>query len=94
MVGEDLVTSSLVKNPGGTIVPSGCYVAGRKTWLTQPQLANLHLASGWTLGQHLAMLCELSQGLVLAPQIVGEAVKLGCLSVLAFSSKGHVSQGL
>jgi hypothetical protein len=31
---------------------------GRKIWLQQLQLAYLHLALGWSLGQHLAMLCE------------------------------------
>lgn len=32
-VGADLIAGSLIKNPGGTLVPSGGYIAGRKKYV-------------------------------------------------------------
>ncbi|KAE8789562.1 Arogenate dehydratase 3, chloroplastic [Hordeum vulgare] len=58
MVGADLIVGSLIKNPGGTIAPCGGYVAGKKDLVAA---AAAHLSApglGWSLGQHLDMLCE------------------------------------
>jgi cystathionine beta-lyase family protein involved in aluminum resistance len=86
-VGADLMAGSLIKNPGGTIVTAGGYVAGRADLveaacyrLTSPGIGS---HGGATFEQHRLLF----QGLFLAPQMVGEAMK-GC------HLAGHVFQQL
>lgn len=86
-VGADLIAGSLIKNPGGTIVTTGGYVAGRADLveaaccrLTSPGIGS---HGGATFEQHRLLF----QGLFLAPQMVGEAMK-GC------HLAGHVFQQL
>jgi cystathionine beta-lyase family protein involved in aluminum resistance len=74
-VGADLLAGSLIKNPGGTIVTSGGYVAGRADLveqaccrLTAPGIGS---SGGATFDQNRLLF----QGLFLAPQMVGEAKK-------------------
>jgi cystathionine beta-lyase family protein involved in aluminum resistance len=74
-VGADLMAGSLIKNPGGTIVTAGGYVAGRADLvekaacrLTAPGIGS---HGGATFDQNRSLF----QGLFLAPQMVGEAVK-------------------
>lgn len=71
VVGADLVAGSLIKNPGGTIVPAGGYVAGRGDLveaaacrLTAPGIGS---SGGATFEQNRLLF----QGLFLAPQMVG-----------------------
>ncbi len=73
-VGADLIAGSLIKNPGGTIVPSGGYVAGNANLvelacsrLTAPGIG-VDAGSGFNL--HRLVL----QGLFLSPQMVTEAL--------------------
>ncbi len=86
-VGADLIAGSLIKNPGGTIATAGGYVAGRADLveaaccrLTSPGIGS---HGGATFDQHRLLF----QGLFLAPQMVGEAMK-GC------HLTGHVFQQL
>ncbi|HBE50308.1 MAG TPA: aluminum resistance family protein, partial [Cyanobacteria bacterium UBA11369] len=74
-VGADLMAGSLIKNPGGTIVTAGGYVAGKADLveaaacrLTAPGIGS---AGGATFDQNRLLF----QGLFLAPQMVGEAMK-------------------
>lgn len=74
-VGADLMAGSLIKNPGGGIVRTGGYLAGKKKLielcanrLTAPGL-------GKEAGPNLNTLREMFQGLFLAPHVVGEALK-------------------
>lgn len=76
--GADLIAGSLIKNPGGTIVPCGGYVAGKKH-LVEAAAARLSAPGlgvefGSTPGH---VMRALFQGLFLAPQMVGEAIKVG-----------------
>ncbi|KGG13700.1 MULTISPECIES: aminotransferase class I/II-fold pyridoxal phosphate-dependent enzyme [Prochlorococcus] len=73
-VGADLIAGSLIKNPGGTIVPSGGYIAGRKDLveksccrLTAPGIGSQG-GSGFDLNRIVL------QGLFLAPQMVSESL--------------------
>ncbi|MBD2325453.1 methionine gamma-lyase family protein [Alkalinema sp. FACHB-956] len=75
MVGADLMAGSLIKNPGGTIVTAGGYVAGRSDLvemaccrLTAPGVGS---HGGATFDQNRLLF----QGLFLGPQMVGEAKK-------------------
>jgi cystathionine beta-lyase family protein involved in aluminum resistance len=88
-VGVDLMAGSLIKNPGGTIVTAGGYVAGRADLveaaccrLTSPGIGS---HGGATFEQHRLLF----QGLFLSPQMVGEAMK-GChLTSYVFQQFGY-----
>jgi cystathionine beta-lyase family protein involved in aluminum resistance len=69
------MAGSLIKNPGGTIVTTGGYIAGKAELveaaacrLTAPGIGS---SGGATLNQNRLLF----QGLFLAPQMVGEAIK-------------------
>lgn len=88
-VGADLIAGSLIKNPGGTIVTAGGYVAGRKDLveaaacrLTAPGVGS---EGGATFDQNRLLF----QGLFLAPQMVGEAVKGTHLTAYVFDRLGY-----
>ena len=88
-VGADLMAGSLIKNPGGTIVTAGGYVAGRADLvematcrLTAPGIGS---AGGATFNQNRLLF----QGLFLAPQMVGEAMKGNHLTAYVFNQLGY-----
>ncbi len=73
-VGADLIAGSLIKNLGGTIVPTGGYIAGKASLvdkaccrLTAPGIGS---EGGITFNLNRIIL----QGLFLAPQMVAEAL--------------------
>ncbi|PAV30083.1 hypothetical protein CIL05_09410 [Virgibacillus profundi] len=74
-VGADIIAGSLIKNPGGGIVRTGGYIAGREDLILQ--CANRLTAPGLgkETGATLNTLQETYQGFFLAPHIVGEALK-------------------
>lgn len=88
-VGADLIAGSLIKNPGGTIVTAGGYVAGRADLveaatcrLTAPGIGS---SGGATFDQNRLLF----QGLFLAPQMVGEALKGNHLTAHVFQQLGY-----
>ena len=88
-VGADLIAGSLIKNPGGTIVTAGGYIAGRKDLveaaccrLTAPGIGSEGVA---TFDQNRLLF----QGLFLAPQMVGEAIKGSHLISHVFQQLGY-----
>ncbi|WNZ45609.1 methionine gamma-lyase family protein [Leptolyngbya boryana CZ1] len=88
-VGADLMAGSLIKNMGGTIVTTGGYVAGRADLvemaacrLTAPGIGS---SGGATLEQNRLLF----QGLFLAPQMVGEAMKGNHLTAYVFDKLGY-----
>lgn len=88
-VGADLIAGSLIKNPGGTIVTAGGYVAGRADLvemaacrLTAPGIGS---EGGATFDQNRLLF----QGLFLAPQMVGEAMKGNHLVAQVFQELGY-----
>ncbi|HEY9779264.1 MAG TPA: methionine gamma-lyase family protein [Leptolyngbyaceae cyanobacterium] len=88
-VGADLMAGSLIKNPGGTIVTAGGYVAGRSDLveaatcrLTAPGIGSY---GGATFDQNRLLF----QGLFLAPQMVGEAMKGNHLTAYIFDKLGY-----
>ena len=92
MVGADLIAGSLIKNPGGTIAPCGGYVAGKKAYVT---LAANRLSAhgiGVEAGASLGFNRLFFQGLFLAPQMVGEALKSGLLLAATFAQLGYPVQ--
>jgi cystathionine beta-lyase family protein involved in aluminum resistance len=88
-VGADLIAGSLIKNPGGTIVEGGGYVAGRADLveaatcrLTAPGIGS---SGGATFDRNRLLF----QGLFLAPQMVGEAMKGNHLTAYVFDRLGY-----
>ena len=87
-VGADLVAGSLIKNLGGTITPTGGYVAGR-TDLVEKACARLTapgigIDSGTSFGLNRIIL----QGLFLAPQMTAEALIGADLVACVFEDLG------
>jgi cystathionine beta-lyase family protein involved in aluminum resistance len=88
-VGADLMAGSLIKNPGGTIAPTGGYVAGRAD-LVEAALCRLTAPGiGGSGGSSLNQNRLLYQGLFLAPQMVGEALKGNYLIAATFAALGY-----
>jgi cystathionine beta-lyase family protein involved in aluminum resistance len=88
-VGADLIAGSLIKNPGGTIATGGGYVAGRADLveaaacrLTAPGIGS---SGGATYDQNRLLF----QGLFLAPQMVGEAMKGNHLTAYVLDKLGY-----
>jgi cystathionine beta-lyase family protein involved in aluminum resistance len=88
-VGADLIAGSLIKNPGGTVVTAGGYVAGRADLveaaacrLTAPGIGS---SGGASFNQNRLLF----QGLFLAPQMVGEAIKGTHLTATVFDKLGY-----
>ena len=83
------MAGSLIKNPGGTIATGGGYVAGRADLvemaacrLTAPGIGS---SGGATYDQNRLLF----QGLFLAPQMVGEAMKGNHLTAYVFDQLGY-----
>jgi cystathionine beta-lyase family protein involved in aluminum resistance len=88
-VGADLIAGSLIKNPGGTIVTAGGYLAGKADLV---EMAACRLTSpgiGSTGGATFNQNRLLFQGLFLSPQMVGEALKSSHLIAYVFDQLGY-----
>lgn len=92
--GADLIAGSLIKNPGGTLAPTGGYLAGRADLvekaccrLTAPGIG---AAGGTGFDGHRWVL----QGLFLAPQMVAEALIGAELVAAVFEGLGFAVQPL
>jgi cystathionine beta-lyase family protein involved in aluminum resistance len=74
-VGADIMAGSLIKNPGGGLVPSGGYIAGTKEAVEKVSyrltLPGIGREVGATLGQNRLLF----QGFFMAPHVVAESLK-------------------
>ncbi len=87
-VGADLIAGSLIKNLGGTIAPSGGYVAGRRQLVEQACCRLTAPGIGSEGGSSFDLNRLLFQGLFLAPQMVAEALIGAELVAQLFSQLG------
>ena len=90
-VGADLIAGSLIKNPGGGIVETGGYIAGRSDLVEQ---AAMHLTAPGIGSEGGAMLNQsrlIFQGFFMAPSIVSDAVKGAVLAAKIFEEIGYIS---
>ncbi len=90
-VGADLIAGSLIKNPGGGIVPTGGYIAGRKEYLKMAEGRLTAPSVGAEIGSYAYGYRLYYQGLFLAPHAVAQALKgsllIGaCLERLGYRS--------
>ena len=90
-VGADIIAGSLIKNPGGGIVETGGYVAGKSEYVEQAAMSltapGIGREGGAMLNQHRLIF----QGLFMAPSVVCDAVKGAVLAAKIFEDIGFVS---
>ena len=88
-VGVDLMAGSLIKNPGGTIVTAGGYIAGKADLVEKASCRLTAPGIGSSSGATFAQNRLLFQGLFLAPQMVAEAIKGSHLIAYVFKELGY-----
>ncbi|NLO97888.1 MAG: hypothetical protein GX091_07450 [Peptococcaceae bacterium] len=74
-VGADLMAGSLIKNLGGTIAPTGGYIAGRADLVEKAAARFTAPGIDFKVGATLDQLRLLYQGIFLSPLTVSEALK-------------------
>lgn len=87
-VGADILAGSLIKNPGGSIAPTGGYVCGKASLVELAANRLIAPGIGKECGATLGMNRLFFQGLFLAPHIVAEAVKGAVFCSRLFSKLG------
>ena len=90
-VGADLIAGSLIKNPGGGIVETGGYIAGKEKYVEQAAMRLTAPGIGSEGGAMLNQLRLIFQGLFMAPSIVADAVKGAVLAAKIFEDIGYKS---
>ena len=90
-VGADLIAGSLVKNPGGGIVETGGYVAGKADLVEQAAMRLTAPGIGSEGGAMLNQSRLIFQGLFMAPSIVADALKGAILAAKVFEEIGYIS---
>lgn len=90
-VGADLIAGSLIKNPGGGIVETGGYIAGRKDLVEQAAMRLTAPGIGAEGGAMLNQTRLIFQGFFMAPSIVADAVKGAILAAKIFEGMGYIS---
>ena len=88
-VGADLIAGSLIKNLGGTIAPTGGYVAGRADLVEQACCRLTAPGIGSEGGSGFDLHRLVFQGLFLAPQMVMEALLCAELVAEVFHALGY-----
>lgn len=86
--GADMIAGSLIKNPGGSIAPTGGYVCGRADLVEMAANRLIAPGIGKECGATLGINRLFFQGLFIAPHIVSEAVKGAVFCSRLFSKLG------
>lgn len=87
--GAHLVAGSLIKNPGGTLAPSGGYIVGRRDLVEMCSEVLTAPGIGYKIGPTFGLVRTILQGLFQAPHVVGEALFGALLTAEVFSSLGY-----
>ncbi len=88
-MGADIIAGSLIKNPGGGLVPSGGYIAGRKDVLEQVAWRLTAPGIGGEEGPSLLPNRLLLQGLFMAPHVVAEAMRGAVVVAYTMAALGY-----
>jgi len=88
-VGADLVVGSLIKNPGGSIAPTGGYIAGKAKYVELAAQCHTAPGLGAHVGASLGFNKQLYQGLFMAPHIVLQSMKTALLCAKMFEKLGY-----
>jgi cystathionine beta-lyase family protein involved in aluminum resistance len=87
-LGADLIAGSLIKNPGGCLIPSGGYIAGKKNFVEKAAERLYVPGIGSAIGPSLVNLQLFFQGFFEAPHRVSEMVKGAVLAAKLFEKAG------
>lgn len=87
-VGADCLAGSLIKNLGGTLAPTGGYVAGRASLVEAAQAAMTAPGIFGQQGATLGITRALAHGLCISPVIVGGALEGAIWSAYLFDRLG------
>lgn len=90
-ISADLIAGSLIKNPGGGIVETGGYIAGKQEYVEQAAYRLTAPGIGTEGGAMLNQTRLIFQGLFMAPSIVSEAIKGAILASQVFEDIGFIS---
>ncbi len=88
-IGVNLLAGSLIKNPGGGIVPTGGYFAGDKKYVELVQNRLTSPSIGGEVGSYAFGYQYYFQGLFMAPHIVLQAVKGALLYASVLEKTGY-----
>lgn len=86
--GVDLLAGSLIKNPGGGLAYSGGYIAGRAQLVARAAERLTAPGLGQEMGATSGYLRPMFQGLFLAPNAVGQAVRGAIFAAALFQLLG------
>lgn len=78
-VGADMIVGSLIKNPGGGLVPTGGYLAGKSRYIELCEQRLTAPGVGGEVGSYAYGYQLFYEGFFLAPHAVAQAVKGGLL---------------
>lgn len=84
-VGADLMAGSLIKNPGGCLIPSGGYIVGTEPLVKKAAERLYAPGIGGEIGPSLLNLQPFFQGFFEAPHRVGDMVKGALLTAQMFA---------
>ena len=88
-VGADIIVGSLIKNPGGSIAPTGGYVAGKEIYINQIAGRFSSPSVGTEVGSYAGSYLPFYQGLFLAPKVTANAMKGAVLFSCVFNMLGY-----
>ena len=88
-VGADMIVGSLIKNPGGGLVSSGGYIAGKKECIENAAYRLTTPGLGKEVGINYGIIKSLYQGLFLAPEVTKNALKGAIFAANAFEKLGY-----
>ena len=88
-VGADLIAGSLIKNPGGGLVPTGGYIAGKEAYLKLAEGRLTAPSVGAEVGSYAFGYRLFYEGLFLAPHTVAQAIKGGLLVGACLEELGY-----
>ncbi|WP_106767788.1 aminotransferase class I/II-fold pyridoxal phosphate-dependent enzyme [Paenibacillus faecalis] len=90
--GVDLMAGSLIKNPGGGIAETGGYICGKEIYVDQAANRLTAPGIGREVGAMLGTTRGMYQGLFLAPNTVGQALKGSVFASAIFEEVGFVTK--
>lgn len=87
-VGADLIAGSLIKNPGGGIAPTGGYIAGKASYITDVANRLTVPGMGREVGSYAASYRPFFQGLFMAPHVTSQCLMTATLFARVFELLG------
>lgn len=88
-VGADVCIGSLIKNPGGSISPTGAYICGTKKCVDEISSFFYSVNINDEIGSYEAGYRLLFQGLFMAPHIVAQSMKCALLFSGVYNELGY-----